>query len=146
MADNLRAHVHSEDDKKGHQIPQEAIVEAGIVESIAIEKDELSSQDGDDALKLAGAHAHQFDEKYYSRLRRKIVGTLSMPRKGVDHESDMISRISMSCRFWFSSILHNSWIRTSFPMHPSWIFRSREYGITMLHKPFVSPLPLDLNP
>lgn len=74
MADSTAtAHVHSEDDKKDQQVPQEAIVETGIVESIAIEKDELSSQDGDDALKLAGAHAHQFDEKYYLRLRRKIV-------------------------------------------------------------------------
>lgn len=29
--------------------------------------------DGDDALNLAGTHAHTFDEKYYARLRRKIV-------------------------------------------------------------------------
>lgn len=33
---------------------------------------EVSSSDGDDALKLAGTHAHHFDEKYYLRLRRKI--------------------------------------------------------------------------
>jgi hypothetical protein len=36
-------------------------------------KDEAVSTDGDDALKLVGAQAHQFDEKYYRRLRRKIV-------------------------------------------------------------------------
>lgn len=37
-------------------------------------KDDASSlSDGDDALKLAGTHAHTFDEKYYARLRRKIV-------------------------------------------------------------------------
>ena len=36
-------------------------------------KDEASSIDGDDALKLVGAHAHHFDEQYYRRLRRKIV-------------------------------------------------------------------------
>jgi hypothetical protein len=34
---------------------------------------EASTVDGDDALKLAGAHAHQFDEAYYKRLRWKIV-------------------------------------------------------------------------
>jgi len=33
----------------------------------------VDSSDGDDALKLAGTHAHQFDEQYYRRLRRKIV-------------------------------------------------------------------------
>lgn len=31
------------------------------------------SSDGDDALKLAGTQARHFDEKYYLRLRRKIV-------------------------------------------------------------------------
>ena len=37
-------------------------------------KDDASSvSDGDDALKLAGTHAHTFDKKYYARLRRKIV-------------------------------------------------------------------------
>ncbi|KAK5127272.1 hypothetical protein LTR08_004461 [Meristemomyces frigidus] len=36
-----------------------------------VEEDSASS-DGDDALKLAGTHAHHFDEKYYTRLRRKI--------------------------------------------------------------------------
>lgn len=81
MAAEISAHVHSEDDKKGHGSPQEAIVETGIVESIAIEKDDISSQDGDDALKLAGAHAHQFDEKYYLRLRRRIVGTLDATKR-----------------------------------------------------------------
>ena len=39
----------------------------------AIIKDDVKASDGDDALKLAGTHAHQFDEKYYLRLRRKIV-------------------------------------------------------------------------
>ena len=33
----------------------------------------VASTDGDDALKLAGTHAHRFDEQYYRRLRRKIV-------------------------------------------------------------------------
>lgn len=32
-----------------------------------------AASDGDDALKLAGTHAHQFDEQYNLRLRRKIV-------------------------------------------------------------------------
>ena len=34
---------------------------------------------GDDALKLVGTHVHQFDEKYYRRLRRKIVSAHSGP-------------------------------------------------------------------
>lgn len=48
-------------------------VEAGMT---AIVDEDVSSSDGDDALKLAGTHAHHFDEKYYARLRRKIVGHL----------------------------------------------------------------------
>ncbi|KAK5164584.1 uncharacterized protein LTR77_009790 [Saxophila tyrrhenica] len=36
------------------------------------ETKEISDIDGDDALKLAGAHAHQFDEAYFKRLRWKI--------------------------------------------------------------------------
>ena len=39
----------------------------------SIVEDNVKASDGDDALKLAGTHAHQFDEKYYLRLRRKIV-------------------------------------------------------------------------
>lgn len=34
---------------------------------------QLETEAGDDALKLAGTHAHHFDDKYYRRLRRKIV-------------------------------------------------------------------------
>ncbi|KAF2094627.1 MFS general substrate transporter [Rhizodiscina lignyota] len=42
-------------------------------DAAAFDKDEVSSAEGDDALKLAGAHhGYQFDDKYYSRLRRKI--------------------------------------------------------------------------
>lgn len=36
-------------------------------------KEDVSSLEGDDALKLVGTHAHRFDEKYYRRLRLKIV-------------------------------------------------------------------------
>lgn len=43
---------------------------AGVVTEI---DEDVASSDGDDALRLAGTHAHQFDEKYYLRLRRKIV-------------------------------------------------------------------------
>ena len=39
----------------------------------AIIEEDVNSSDGDDALKLAGTHAHHFDEKYYARLRWKIV-------------------------------------------------------------------------
>ncbi|TKA25092.1 hypothetical protein B0A50_06157 [Salinomyces thailandicus] len=34
--------------------------------------EEIVSSDGDEALKLAGTHAHQFDEQYMKRLRRQI--------------------------------------------------------------------------
>ncbi|KAF2486222.1 MFS general substrate transporter [Neohortaea acidophila] len=33
---------------------------------------EVQAADGDDALRLVGTHAHQFDEAYYKRLRLKI--------------------------------------------------------------------------
>ncbi len=36
-------------------------------------EDGKSTVQGDDALRLVGAHAHKFDEKYYRRLRWKIV-------------------------------------------------------------------------
>lgn len=38
--------------------------------------DKAISTDGDDALKLAGIEARYFDDKYYSRVRRKIVRLL----------------------------------------------------------------------
>jgi hypothetical protein len=44
-----------------------------IAHTALIIKNEDSSLNGDDALKLAGARATQYDEKYYARLRRKIV-------------------------------------------------------------------------
>ncbi len=34
---------------------------------------EVAASDGDDALRLVGTHAHQFDEQYYKKLARKIV-------------------------------------------------------------------------
>lgn len=43
-----------------------------------IVEEDVGSSDGDDALKLAGTHAHHFDEKYYLRLRRKIVSRLEL--------------------------------------------------------------------
>lgn len=42
-----------------------------------IKDDDVSSADGDDALKLAGTHAEHFDDKYYLRVRRKIVSSPS---------------------------------------------------------------------
>ena len=41
--------------------------------SVEIEKKDVSSSDGDDGLKLAGTHAQDFDDKYMSSVRRKIV-------------------------------------------------------------------------
>jgi hypothetical protein len=46
--------------------------------SPATEKEASIVSDGDDALKVAGTDAHHFDEKYYARLKRKIV-RLPMP-------------------------------------------------------------------
>ena len=37
------------------------------------EKEASIVSDDDDALKVAGTAAHHFDEKYYARLKRKIV-------------------------------------------------------------------------
>lgn len=50
---------------------------AGKTATEVIEED-VSSSDGDDALKLAGTHAHHFDEKYMLRLRRKIVSPVTL--------------------------------------------------------------------
>jgi hypothetical protein len=41
--------------------------------SPATEKETSIVSDGDDALKIAGTDAQHFDEKYYARLKRKIV-------------------------------------------------------------------------
>ena len=53
----------------------EAEMPTGIIET-SDSKEVVGSSDGDDALKLAGIQAHQFDEKFYLRLRRKIVSHL----------------------------------------------------------------------
>lgn len=50
--------------------------EAGVTAMTA--EEDGSSSDGDDALKLAGTHAHHFDEQYNARLRRKIVSHLGL--------------------------------------------------------------------
>lgn len=65
--------VDSVEEKKtsGLETPEPEL-KAGMTTTIIVD-DDTSSSDGDDALKLAGSHAHQFDEKYYSRLTRKIV-------------------------------------------------------------------------
>lgn len=59
------------DDKNAKGYEPEVDISAGDTLP-AVEKD-VASEDGDDALRLAGTHAHQFDEKYYLALRRKIV-------------------------------------------------------------------------
>lgn len=68
------------------QSPQE-VIDTSQDDTAAVEKDNGSSQDGDDALKLAGTHAHQFDEKYFQRLRRKIV-SFSTPVNHLGREAD----------------------------------------------------------
>lgn len=54
--------------------PQLYEAEAKVI--IPIIDEDVVSSDGDDALKLAGTHAHSFDEKYYARVRRKVVSHL----------------------------------------------------------------------
>lgn len=66
------------DDEKNPRIyGDEAKINANKTATEVIEED-ISSSDGDDALKLAGTHAHHFDEKYMLRLRRKIVSPFSL--------------------------------------------------------------------
>jgi ACS family allantoate permease-like MFS transporter len=59
-----------EDEKKTTLYRAQTDVADGTVSVI---DEEVSGSDGDDALKLAGSHAHHFDEAYYKRLRWKIV-------------------------------------------------------------------------
>jgi hypothetical protein len=61
------------DDKKAYSSEPEIDVTAGDVYPTADMEKDVASSDGDDALRLAGTHAHQFDEKYYLAVRRKIV-------------------------------------------------------------------------
>jgi hypothetical protein len=66
-------------DTEKNTMPNEAEVGPRIGTSVTLgDKDEVISTDGDDALKLAGAHAYQFDEKYFARLRWKIVSPLEL--------------------------------------------------------------------
>ena len=61
-----------EDEKKVARVDG-ADVLAGTTSSIIIDEEAVSSTDGDDALMLAGTHAHHFEDAYYRRLRLKIV-------------------------------------------------------------------------
>lgn len=64
----------SPDDEKNSKLYE---AEAGITD-VPVVEDDVSSSGGDDALKLVGTCAHQFDDKYYRRLRRKIVSHLEL--------------------------------------------------------------------
>lgn len=64
-----------DDEKTPRLFETEAKTTTDIVDLPTGEEDSVSS-DGDDALKLAGTHAHRFDEQYYARIRRKIVSHL----------------------------------------------------------------------
>ena len=66
-----------DDEKNPRLYGAEAEAEVGINGMPVVDED-VDSSDGDDALKLAGTHAHHFDEKYYLRLRRKIVSRLEL--------------------------------------------------------------------
>jgi MFS transporter, ACS family, allantoate permease len=74
MANTLNPTIAIMDDEKTAASDMETKARALATPTV----EEVSSQDGisldgDDALKLAGTNAHHFDEKYYLRLRRKIV-------------------------------------------------------------------------
>lgn len=63
------------DDEKSLRLREakiEAQAKVGVI-TMPVAEEEVGSSDDDDALKLAGSHAHNFDEDYYLRLRRKIV-------------------------------------------------------------------------
>lgn len=58
------------------QVGQEKTITAVSVPSdneSGLKADDVSSTEGDDALKLAGTEAQHFSEEYYKRLRWKIV-------------------------------------------------------------------------
>ena len=95
------------------------------VTTASVSKEDLSSTDGDDALKLAGAHAHHFDEKYFLRLRRKIdwhvmpilvfvVSILGIPKS----RPEFADAPGLS-----SSTLPSSSTRTFLAMPRSWAFQ-----------------------
>lgn len=67
--------VMATDDEKNPGV-YETEPNADVVATPIVEKDVVASE-GDDALRLAGTHAHHFDEQYYLRLRRKIVSGLT---------------------------------------------------------------------
>lgn len=60
------------DDEKNPRLYEAEVRKASIIAE-AEEGENGGSADGDDALKFAGTHAHKFDEKYYAKLRWKIV-------------------------------------------------------------------------
>jgi hypothetical protein len=65
-------------DMEKNTTPNEAEIGSAVDTNAApCGKDEISSLDGDDAFKLAGAHASKFDDQYYARLRWRIVSPLS---------------------------------------------------------------------
>jgi hypothetical protein len=75
--------VSSVDEKQERLGDQDLKAEANISAAPNDRRDSGSEDgkspiQGDDALNLVGTHAHQFDEKYYRRLRRKIVSALSI--------------------------------------------------------------------
>lgn len=84
--------------------------EAGAVTDVTTGtvEEEVEAFDGDDALKLVGTHAHQFDEKYYARLRRKIVSHLGLTDQARHRNSLSLSRTFTSCLCLSSSISPSS--------------------------------------
>lgn len=67
-------------------------------------KEEVSSTEGDDALKLAGTHHHDFDEKYFTRLPWRIVSVLALGCKASAWNSQPFSRILILCLCSSSSV------------------------------------------
>lgn len=93
MSANSSSRLQSGDNEKRHDSSQKAIIETGVVDTVDVDKDDVSQDlaDGDDALKLAGSHAKQFDEKYYLRLRRKIASILLRPGKDDEESSNCVT-------------------------------------------------------
>ena len=60
-------------DTANEKFPEVQEMSTGTASPAAEKEASIIVSDGDDALKVAGIDAHYFDEKYYARLKRKIV-------------------------------------------------------------------------
>ena len=100
------------DDEKNPRIygdETEVAAETNAKVEAEITTKSVGSSDGDDALKLVGNHVHHFDEKYFLRLRRKIVSHPPSRVETLKRDSvTNLCRTFMSCLFSSSYTLPSS--------------------------------------